>query len=227
VPAPATLLCLHGFATIDGGVDAELTTPTGAAIIGALGQSSPGWPASRPLGVGWGAGHRELPDRPNALRVVLCESTESIAAQSTHEVLSCNVDDMTGEELGYAIERLLASGAIDAWATPAVMKKGRPAWCLSALATRAQKGVVANAMLSHSSTIGLRCLPVSRIELPRRIVHVTTAFGTVPVKVAGEDATEASHCKPEFDVCVELARAHDVPVRRVLDAAIAALLAQR
>lgn len=224
IPAPATLLCLQGMSTLDGGVEAELTTPTGAAIVGALGESAEGWPASRPLAVGWGAGHRELPDRPNALRAVLCEAAPAASTQSTHEVLSCNVDDMTGEELGYVIARLLDSGALDAWATPVVMKKGRPAWSLSALASQVDAAAVAATLLRDSSSIGLRRSPVSRVELARRIVQVATPYGDVPVKVSGDGA--AAHHKPEFEVCARLAEEHGVPVRRVVEAALTRYLAE-
>jgi pyridinium-3,5-bisthiocarboxylic acid mononucleotide nickel chelatase len=224
VPAPATLLCLQGMLTVDGGLAMELTTPTGAAIVGALAQSSPTWPASRPLAVGWGAGHRELPDRPNALRVVLADAVAAEVQTESHEIISCNVDDMNGEELGHAIARLLRAGALDAWAAPIVMKKGRPAWTLSALTTRLDAASVVDALFSDSSTIGLRRHLVSRVELPRRIGVVQTRFGEVPVKVSGEGS--GRHVKPEFDACADLADAHGVPVRDVLNAALIAALEQ-
>jgi uncharacterized protein (TIGR00299 family) protein len=221
VPAPATLLCLEGMATIDGGVEGELTTPTGAAIVAALGVSAEAWPSARPLAVGWGAGHRELRDRPNALRVVLCEPSAPTDVAATHEVLSCNVDDMTGEELGHAIARLIDQGALDAWASPIVMKKGRPAWCVSALGTRADAARLALLLLEHSTSLGVRRTPVSRIELGRRIVHVSTRYGQVPVKVAEMSGRERG--KPEFDVCAQLSARHGVAVRDVVEAALEAL----
>lgn len=226
VPAPATLLCLEGLLTVDGGLPFELTTPTGAAIVGALGQSSATWPTSRPLATGFGAGHRELPDRPNALRAVLAEVwTHDEVPAGTHELIACNVDDMSGEELGHAIARLMRAGALDAWATPAVMKKGRPAWCLSALVARTEAAAVVAALLADSSTIGLRRSPVSRVELERRIEVVETPYGEVPVKVSGEGANR--HVKPEFDVCADLAEQNGVPVRDILHAALVAALGKR
>jgi uncharacterized protein (DUF111 family) len=158
------------------------------------------------------------------LRVVLAEAVAHVEPRLTHEVLSCNVDDMSGEELGLSISRLMQAGALDAWAAPIVMKKGRPAWCLSALATREGSSVVSDAMLRDSSSIGLRRVRVSREELPRRVLLVATRYGEVPVKVSG--AGTSRHLKPEFDACVELAEAHGVAVREVVAAALAGALDQ-
>src|SRR5690606_10976312 len=180
------------------------------------------------LRVGYGSGSRTLADRPNLLRAVLATSQSASASDDssevamTHVVVETNLDDSSGEALGHVIGQLLGMGALDAWATPAVMKKGRPAWTLSALCSRALRDVVADAILRETSAIGVRFSAHWRTELPRRIVDVTTAYGVVPVKLSGSDPA-LSHAKPEFDVCCQLAADCGVPVRRVLDAALQAL----
>jgi hypothetical protein len=151
------------------------------------------------------------------LRAVL--GTPAAETGATHTVIEANIDDATGELVAVAIESLLAAGALDVWATPITMKKGRPALILSALSTRAQADAVAFAMLRDTTTIGLRRYEVSRVERPRRVVEVETRFGKIPVKIA-EGGYGPAQIKPEIDACIEAARAHGVPVREVLRAAM-------
>jgi uncharacterized protein (DUF111 family) len=175
---------------------------------------------------GWGSGTANLPDRPNLLRAVLGEPAARGARESdaTHVVVEANLDDATGELLGAAIESVLAAGALDAWATPATMKKGRPAWVLSALAEEVRADDVAGAILRETTSIGVRRYPVSRVERPRRVVTVETAFGAIPVKVSA-GSFGPPQVKPEFDACQAAARAQGVPVRQVVQAALVAALA--
>jgi uncharacterized protein (DUF111 family) len=201
-------------------LDAELVTPTGAAILGAVAARFERWPTFAPERTGWGAGRRELPDRPNLLRVVL-GSPPSASTGPSHVVVEANVDDLTGEVAAHAIEALLAAGAVDAWATPITMKKGRPALTLSALAPSALADAVAAALLTETTSIGVRRTPVTRTERPRHHVTVPTAFGPIPVKVS-EGPFGPPQRKPEFDACAAAARAHGVPVREVIAAALAA-----
>ena len=228
LPAPATVACLKGVPTYDAGIEAELVTPTGAAIVASQAHSFQRWPSLQPLAIGWGAGTRVLPNRLNALRVVLgdrVETDQRAASETTHVVLEANVDDMTGELTGHAIAKLLEAGALDAWASPITMKKGRPGLSLSALASNASVAVIETVMLRETSTIGLRRYGVSRSERPREIIEVETAFGKIPVKVARGPYGPAQ-LKPEFDACALAATAHSVPVRVVLAAALTAALAQ-
>lgn len=228
LPAPATVACLRGAPTYDAGVEAELVTPTGAAIVAAQATAFQRWPALTPLAVGWGAGTRQLPDRLNALRVVLGERVASERASAdvaTHYVLEANVDDMTGELCAHAMSQLLQAGALDAWALPITMKKGRPGLIVSALCEASSLAVVEAVLLRETSSIGLRRHGVSRVERPRELVDVQTEFGPIPVKVARGPYGPAQ-IKPEFDVCARLAREHDVPVRVVLAAALAAAIAR-
>ncbi|EYF01699.1 nickel pincer cofactor biosynthesis protein LarC [Chondromyces apiculatus] len=223
LPPPAVVTCLRGVPTYGVELDAELVTPTGAAIIAATATRFERWPTFAPERVGFGAGHRELPDRPNLLRVVLGTrpAREADPETSSHVILEANVDDMTGEVAAHAIEVLLSVGAVDAWATPITMKKGRPALTISALAPTPQADAVATALLTETTTIGVRRLPVNRTERPRRSVTVETIYGAIRVKIS-EGPFGPPQVKPEFDDCASAARAHGVPVREVVAAALAA-----
>jgi hypothetical protein len=220
LPAPATVDCLEGLATYDGGIDFEFVTPTGAAIVGAHASGTKRWPTMAPERTGWGAGTAELRDRPNLLRAVLGAPSSGDGAP-THTVLEANVDDASGELAGDWIESLLAAGALDAWAAPITMKKGRPAFTIAALVPIDRAGEIASLMLRETTSLGVRRHDVSRVERPRAIETVETPFGPIPVKVAG-GPFGPPQVKPEFDACVRAARAHGVPVREVLRVAGAA-----
>ncbi|HEY6562243.1 MAG TPA: nickel pincer cofactor biosynthesis protein LarC [Polyangiaceae bacterium] len=216
LPAPATVACLSGVPTFDAGIEAELVTPTGAAIVATVAEEFLRWPSFAPERDGWGRGTRELPDRPNALRVVLGQPTaHALAVSGTHVVLETNVDDMSGELAAHAIRELLGAGALDAWASPITMKKGRPALTLSVLVGRAEAAQFAELLLRETSSIGVRYYPVDRVERARRLVSVSTRFGLLPVKIS-EGRGGPVQLKPEFDACAEAARAAGVPVREVL-----------
>ncbi len=223
LPAPATLACLRGVPTVDAGIEAELVTPTGAAIVASVAQRFSAWPALAPERIGWGFGTRALPDRLNALRVIL--GTQAGPADSTsnatHVVLEANVDDMSGELAAHALRSLLESGALDAWATPIVMKKGRPALTLSLIAPREAEARLAEVLLRETHSIGVRHSYVSRTERPRRMATVITAFGLIPLKIS-EGPFGPARVKPEFDACVDAARAAGVSVAEVIAAALAA-----
>jgi hypothetical protein len=220
LPAPATIECLAGLATIDGGLDFEFVTPTGAAIVGAHAARSVSWPAMTPIRGGWGAGRAELPDRPNVLRAVLGLANQlDRGARFTHSVLEANIDDATGELAGTWIETLLAAGALDAWVTPITMKKGRPAMTVSALAPIEKANALADAMLCETTTLGVRRHDVVRTERPRRVEVVETPYGNIPVKVS-EGPYGPPQLKPEFEACLLASREHGVPVREVLRVAL-------
>ena len=224
LPAPATVACLRGVPTYDAGVEAELVTPTGAAIVASQAVRFERWPSLEPMAIGWGAGTRQLPDRLNALRAVLgtpLAREDRDDGGATHYVLEANVDDMTGELSGHAIAKLLEAGALDAWAVPVTMKKGRPGLLLSALVNAASLSVLEAVLLRETSSIGLRRYGVARTERPRDLIEVETEFGKIPVKVA-RGPYGPPQLKPEFDACVRAAQAHSVPVRVVLAAALAA-----
>ena len=221
VPAPATLECLRGVPTLDGAIEFENVTPTGAAILASVAEDYARWPSQRVERIGWGAGTRVVAGRPNALRVVLGEPLAASHEPGGLVVLEANVDDMTGELMGHAIAAVMAAGALDAWATPITMKKGRPGLVLSALVRAEAAEQLASAMLRETTSLGVRWTHASRLERPRRTVEVATRFGTIPLKVS-EGPYGAPQAKPEFDACERAAAAAGVPVREVLAEALAA-----
>jgi uncharacterized protein (TIGR00299 family) protein len=227
LPAPAALLCLRGVPTVDSGLDVELVTPTGAAILATLAEGFVArWPALSPERVGWGVGTRSLNDRPNALRLVLGADVSLPATEEgTFALIEANVDDLTGELAAHAIAALLEAGAVDAWASPVTMKKGRPGLVLSALCKAALGEQVSAALLRETSSIGVRKSLVTRTERPRRVVEVVTEFGAIPLKVSS-GPFGPPQVKPEFDVCARAAREHGATVREVIAAALAAYSAE-
>jgi hypothetical protein len=223
LPAPATVACLRGVPTVDAGLEAELVTPTGAAIVASVAREFVAWPEFAPERVGWGFGTRGLPDRLNALRVVLgsAASRARVLPLATHVVLEANVDDMSGELAAHAVQSLLDSGALDAWATPIVMKKGRPALTISVIAETSAQQRLAEVLLRETHSIGVRHTPVSRTERPRRIVQVPTEYGVIPIKIS-EGPYGPPRIKPEFDACANAARNAGVSVGVVIAAALSA-----
>jgi len=224
LPAPATVYCLRGVPTCDGGAESELVTPTGACLVATVAREFARWPSMKPKRVGWGSGTRDLPDRPNLLRVVLGEPVAEASAATGAEpfvVVETNVDDTTAELVAHAVDALLSAGALDAWTTPIGMKKGRPATMVCALARRASAHELARVLLRETSTLGVRLRGADRIERPRRIVEVDTPFGRIPVKVAGGDGLP-ENLAPEFDACREAAARHGVAVKEVYAAALRA-----
>lgn len=230
VPAPAALELMIGLPTRDPkfveGQELELVTPTGAALLRTFVERLPssvgGWPRFSPRAIGYGAGKRDLADRPNVVRLVLGDVSPEPARQATHVVLEANVDDTTGEIAGAVIEAVLAEGALDAWAQPITMKKGRPALLLAALSTLDDEEKVGRALLAHTGSLGVRRSVVSRFERPRRFVEVETPYGVVRVKIAdGDGLPTVVH--PELDECKRRATEHAVPVREVIRAAIVAV----
>jgi uncharacterized protein (TIGR00299 family) protein len=219
LPAPATLVCLRGIPTYDPGFDAELVTPTGAVILAVVAEQFVRWPSFAPERVGFGVATRVFADRPNGLRVVLGVAERAFdRSEPSHVVLEANVDDMTGELAGHAIEALLAAGALDCWAAPVTMKKGRPGLVISLLTETARADELSRALLKETSSIGVRRIAADRLERPRHHVRVSTAFGEVSVKVSEGDFGPAQ-TKPEFDECAALARSAGVTVREVIAAA--------
>ncbi|MDB4963041.1 MAG: hypothetical protein JWP01_3040 [Myxococcales bacterium] len=220
VPAPAALEVLReaGGVMADGGVARELCTPTGAAILASTVTHWGPAPTGRPLAVGWGAGDADLSDRANVLRVTVID--EATAADAVWQI-DANLDDMSPELCGPASDALFAAGALDVWWTPITMKKGRPAFQLSALADRATRDAVIGAILRETTTIGVRYAPRERTVLSRHSVEVATRYGAIPIKVARDGAVIAN-AAPEYEACAAAAKLHGVPVKLVFAAALAA-----
>lgn len=225
LPAPATLLCLEDIPTYDAEIDVELVTPTGACLVAAGASQFLRWPTMEIESVGWGAGTRTLADRPNLLRVVMGRATaESLGTpRASHVIIEANLDDLSAELVAAAAEAVFAAGALDVWSTPIQMKKGRLAVTLAALCTAANRAAISNAMLSATSTLGVRISECNRVERPRRFATVETRFGPVSVKVAdGDDLPRV--IAPEFEDCKKTAADAGVSVREVYEAALQAAL---
>jgi uncharacterized protein (TIGR00299 family) protein len=221
VPPPAVLELLLGLPVRPGGPPGEAVTPTGAALLAGLFEVGP-LPPHRPTRVGYGAGTARWPDRPNVLRLTLGEVDPPAAAPGEAlVVVECNLDDASGQLAARAIEAALEAGALDAWAAPLTMKKGRPGLLLGALCEPARRDAVARTFLTETTSLGVRFTPVERQALQRQLVPVETRYGTVCVKVARLDG-RVVNAQPEYDDCLARATERGVPVKEVLAEAAAA-----
>lgn len=219
LPAPAVAAMLPGVPVHAAGVEGETVTPTGAALVTTFARSFGPMPAMTVETVGLGAGSLERPGLPSVLRAFVGQLTETAEmADTDHVVVECNVDDLDPRVLPVVIERLLASGALDASVTPIVMKKGRPGHLLTALAPRAVLDAVVDVLLRETTSLGCRSYPVTKHHLGRRMETVATPWGPVAVKVALLGDTVLRRV-PEFEDCAALARKTGVPVREILAAA--------
>jgi len=228
VPAPATAAILRGLPTSSEG-KGEITTPTGAAILASLVGAFGPPPAMRLRAQGFGAGTREHADRPNVLRVLLGEPLGQAlpAAENQVVLVAANVDDMSPQLMEPLMTALFAAGAVDAWSTAILMKKGRPALEIAALCPPAALPAVEAAFFANSTTIGLRRQLMQRTVLDRATAKVATPYGEVRVKVATRDG-EILGATPEFEDCRKLALRAQVTVRKVVaEANTAALLLVR
>lgn len=221
VPAPATMELLCGVPTYPLDIEVELVTPTGAALLKALANGFGMPPPFTPRKVGYGAGKRDLPF-PNVLRVIVGDMPNNVALERERlVVVETNLDDMTGEMAGFAMERLLTAGVRDVWVVPAQMKKNRPAIVLSVLCDHEKLPTVLQILLRETTTLGARVQEVERLCLPREIWEVTTPYGTVKVKVA-KLGDEIVNIAPEYEDCRRLALERGVPLKEVMSAAIVA-----
>ena len=218
LPAPATLGLLEGAALAGVDTEAELVTPTGAAIAATVVDE---WGALPPLtleAVGYGAGTKELPDRPNVVRVLL--GAESARPAGRVVLLETNLDDLPPELVPDAVERCFESGALDVWIVPVQMKKGRPGFVLSVLARPEAQGEIARVLLEETSALGVRVSRLDRYELDREERVVELQGGTVRVKVGLLDG-RVVNLAPEHDDCAALARSAGRSVKSVWAEALA------
>jgi hypothetical protein len=221
IPPPAVLELLAGKPVRPGGPFGEAVTPTGAALLAELAEIGP-LPVIVPGRIGYGAGTRDWPDRPNVLRMTLAEPGGAARpAAGGLVVLEANLDDCPGQLVARAIEAALEAGALDAWAAPLTMKKGRTGVLLGALCEEARRAAVTAALFAETPTLGVRRHAVERDELDRELVPVETAYGEVRVKVASR-AGRTLGAHPEYDDCLARAKERQVPVREVMAAALAA-----
>lgn len=239
VPAPATAELLRGVPVRLGTVPFEAATPTGAAILVASADGFTDKPDFTIESIGYGIGHKDGPI-PNLLRVFLATARPAAANEPAAEapsttavseprevavVLECNLDDMTGETAGYVLDKLLAAGASDAWITPIVMKKSRPAMTLAVLCPPEREAALTNLILRETTTFGLRRREVGKLALERTFEEVVTALGTVRVKTAWLDGL-CLKSKPEHDDLRRIAAERALPLREV-ERTVLAELSQR
>lgn len=218
VPAPATAELLAGFPLKIGDGTHEMVTPTGAAVVRALAR-----PAEIPLKfevekIGYGAGTRELQDRPNVLRIMLGRERDAFDSDEMIEI-SANIDDLSPQIYDHLMQRLFDAGARDVTLTPTMMKKSRPAVTLGVIAETASRDALAEIIFAETSTIGLRFHAVARLKLHREIHEVETRWGKVRVKTSGANGGAPTTISPEYDDCRRIAAKHKVALRVVMDEA--------
>jgi uncharacterized protein (TIGR00299 family) protein len=224
IPAPATLKLLRDAPVYSSGPQVELVTPTGAAIVKTLNTRFALFPAMTIEKTGYGAGTREFPDHPNLLRITIGEA-ESAAHLSTSNdritVLEANLDDLSPQVLAYAMERLLAEGALDVFSVPVQMKKSRPGALLTVLAKIEDANRLTKTIFAETTTLGVRRREEQRQTLARRWENVNTTWGPVRIKIASMNGTISNYA-PEYEDCRALAEAHHVPLKEVIHEAVQA-----
>lgn len=224
VPAPAVVRMIAGLPTEPLDVMGETVTPTAAALLRVLVTDWGAPPAMTLTAQGYGAGTKDFP-RPNVVRLLLGELTDRKAPSSEiHQaltILAANIDDMNPEWLPPVIEQLLDAGALDAWLTPILMKKGRPAHTLSVLCEPGAAERLRALIYTRTSSLGIREASVARHSLPRSMERVATRWGEVGVKVATLPGGEL-RASPEFADCKAISDRNDVPIAAVYEAAMAA-----
>ncbi len=217
VPAPATVALLRDIPSYGSAVPQELTTPTGALLMSGLASSFGPLPALRMARIGYGAGGRDIAHRPNVLRLILGEPETAYAEDQT-TVIETNIDDLNPQVYDYLLERLIQEGAQDAFLTPIIMKKGRPAVLLSVLAAPAAVDPLIATIFRETSSIGVRINAWDRKKLSREIVLVDTPYGPIRVKVSNRDGEKLT-ATPEYEDCRRVAQEQGIPLRRVMEVA--------
>ena len=232
VPAPATLALLKGAPVYSTGMDKELVTPTGAALIRALNCSFSGFPPMSVESVGYGAGSRDLQGSPNVLRISIGELVETEVATSRHDsnhevtVLETTIDDLSPQVMGYVTERLLAEGALDVFIVPVQMKKNRPGSLLTVLCDDKAASALREIIFRETSTIGIRTRRERRDCLERAMISVSTQWGIVRVKESKLNRT-ITNFAPEYEDCRRIAEANAIPFKQVQQETVNSYLAQQ
>lgn len=218
VPAPGTARLLLGLPSYSSGIQAELTTPTGAALMATLAGRFGPLPSMAVQAIGYGAGARELEEQPNVLRVVVGEAAGAGLEADTVSLLETNLDDMNPQFFEHLLDQLFAAGALDVWMTPVTMKKSRPAVALSVLCPPEAARRLAGLVLEGTTSFGVRLASVERLKLQRQVVDVETPYGPAQVKV-GRRGQRVVHVSPEYEACRRLAAVTGRPLAEVFDAA--------
>ena len=221
VPAPATVELLAGAPVYSSGLQAELLTPTGAAIVKTLATRFGAFPMMRIEKSGYGAGTRDFAGNPNVVRLTIGEAATSLdsnTARDTISVLEANLDDLNPQVFGYVMDRLLDEGALDVFGMPVQMKKNRPGTLLTVLCKPEDAGKLTHIVFAETTTLGVRRREEQRQTLARRWVSVTTSWGDVRMKIASMNGT-VTNFAPEYEDCRRIAAEKHIPLKTVMQEA--------
>ena len=215
IPAPATIALLKGIPVYDSGIQHELVTPTGAALVKALASSFGSMPAMTVERVGYGVGSRDLPDRPNLLRLIVGHDQTEQQVETVVS-LEANLDDTNPEWLGFLMGRLFDAGALDVVFCPVQMKKNRPGILIQVMGRPEQRDNLMNILFTESTTLGIRFHYSQRKVLPRSEVEMDSPWGKMRVKkVLRPDGS--SYFLSEYEACRKIAEENKIPIREVYD----------
>jgi pyridinium-3,5-bisthiocarboxylic acid mononucleotide nickel chelatase len=226
VPVPATVELLQGAPVYSSGIQVELVTPTGAAIVKTLVKRYAPFPSMTIEKSGYGAGSRDFPGHANVVRLTIGESQPGLAqntSQETISVLEANLDDLNPQVFGYVVERLLEAGALDTFAVPVQMKKNRPGMLLTVLAKPEDASRLTQIIFTETSTLGVRRREEQRQTLARKWITVGTRWGDVRLKIGSLNGTVTNYA-PEYEDCKKIATEHHVPLKSVMNEAMEAYL---
>jgi uncharacterized protein (TIGR00299 family) protein len=223
VPAPATARLLQGAPTFSNGVQRELVTPTGAAIVATLCDSFGPQPPMTVSAIGYGAGTADLEGQPNVVRIMIGDSADKVSSASDEEIsiIEANLDDMNPQIYGYVLEKALLAGALDVYTTALQMKKNRPGTLLTVLCRPEDTNALMSLIFAETTTFGVRTHRAQRRALPREWVKVSTAYGSVRIKLSRSNG-HILHVTPEYDDCRKLAVENQVPLQQVISEALRA-----
>ncbi len=216
-PGPAAMGLLHGFPLVPVDIDREILTPTGAALLATFVREPGRFPDMTLSAIGWGAGEWDLPQRANVARILIGDKVSS-EESDTIELVETNLDNASGELVGYLFDKLFAAGAVDVYTTAIQMKKSRPGVKISVLVPPSKRPAVEEVLLRETPTFGVRRVSMERTKLGRRETKVATRYGDIRVKVGLIDGEELK-ASPEYEDCRAAAEKHGVPLAKVVDAA--------
>lgn len=228
VPAPATVELLKDAPVYSSGVQAELVTPTGAAIVKTLAKRFAAFPEMKIEKSGYGAGSRDFPGHPNVVRLTIGEAASTLAAKTASDtvtVLEANLDDLNPQVFGYVMDRLFEEGALDAFGMPVQMKKNRPGTLLTVLCKPEDAGKLTQLVFTETTTLGVRRRDEVRQTLARRWENVRTQWGEVRIKIASMNGSITNYA-PEYEDCRRIASEQHVPLKTVMQEAAQAYLAK-
>ena len=221
VPAPATVELLKDAPVYSSGIQAELVTPTGAAIVKTLARRFAAFPEMKIEKSGYGAGSRDFPGHPNVVRLTIGEAASTLAAKTASDtvtVLEANLDDLNPQVFGYVMDRLLEEGALDVFGMPVQMKKNRPGTLLTVLCKPEDASKLTQLIFTETTTLGVRRREETRQTLARRWENVRTQWGEVRIKIASMNGTVTNYA-PEYEDCRRIAAEHHVPLKTVMQEA--------